>query len=243
MLRAMIAAGPAVGIQCRAVSKPTGAEWLMTWGLGHPVRRLMTTAHLKSGGRVIGWDMAYWQRDKAMRVTLDDDHPHKWIRPEPSNRFAASNIKLREDCNPRGPVVLIGLGPKQRRMKGYQGRSWEDSQLKRLRARFPGKQIVYRPKKAELPMPGTISMAGDIETCLRGASLVVTEHSNVAVDACIAGIPVECTDGAAYALYRHNPSPSREQRLEFLQSLAWWQWQPSEAVEAWSYIKERLTCG
>lgn len=86
-------------------------------------------------------------------------------------------------------------------------------------------------------MPDTVSRWGmPIDEALRGASLVVCRHSNVAVDACVAGIPVECDDGAAAALYRGNPNPTREQRAEFLRRLTFWEWRPDEAAQAWDWI-------
>ena len=59
-----------------------------------------------------------------------------------------------------------------------------------LQQRFPGRSIIVRQKRAQVP----------IDQALRGASLVVCHHSNCAVDAIIAGVPFECEDGAAYWL-------------------------------------------
>jgi hypothetical protein len=112
--------------------------------------------------------------------------------------------------------------------------------LAKLRKRFPDRRIAYRPKRIETELPNCSSLAGDIADAIRGSSLVVCSHSNVAVDACFAGIPVECEDGATLALYRDNPSPTREQRLEFLRSLAWWNWSVTEASEAWKFIRAQL---
>ena len=77
-----------------------------------------------------------------------------------------------------------------------------------------------------------------IADLLKGASLVVCRHSNVAVDACIAGVPVICDDGAAFSLYRSNTSPTPEQRMDFLQRLSWWEWDRTEAGAAWEFIQE-----
>lgn len=245
MLEALIAAAPAAGVEL-VVSK----EWrgaapvLMTYGLGHPVRKDWTRKHLAGGGRLIGWDLGYWERDTPlrfnMRLTLDADHPHRWIQPEPADRFDASGIVLREDANQAGPIVLCGLGAKQRRHKGFSGQGWEQLTLLRLRKRFGRRRIIYKAKRPEQNLPGCQMWSGTIEEALRGASLLVCSHSNTAVDACIAGVPVECEDGAALALYRGNPAPSREQRLEFLRSLAWWQWNPTEAQQAWAFIRSKL---
>ncbi|UHQ21893.1 hypothetical protein LVB77_14585 [Lysobacter sp. 5GHs7-4] len=245
MLEAMAAAAPAAGIDL-VVSKKwsRAAPVLMTYGLGHPARREWTRKHVAAGGRLIGWDLGYWDRDTPlrfhMRLTLDAEHPHRWIQPEPAERFDASGIVLREDADPSGPIVLCGLGAKQRKHKGYTGQAWELRTLARLRKRFGRGRIVYRPKRPEQGLPGCPVWNGQLEDVLRGAALLVCSHSNTAVDACIAGVPVECEDGAALALYCGNPYPSREQRLEFLRSLAWWQWKPTEAAAAWAFIRQKL---
>ena len=216
---------------------------LMTYGLGHLGRRPWQEAHKRAGGRVIGWDLGYWHRDVplqfSMRLTIDDDHPHRLIKPMPGARWQAAGIALRDDYDPAGPIVLVGLGRKQRALMKLYGQEWELRTAATLRRRYPGRRIVYRPKREER-LRGFPTVDGSIESVLRGASLVVCHHSNVAVDACIAGIPVECQDGAALALYRGNPAPSREQRMAFLQSLAWWQWTPGEAPAAWDFVKEYM---
>ena len=121
---------------------------------------------------------------------------------------------------------------------------WEHRILAQVHSAYPGARILYRSKRPE-HFDGCPSIDGSIEQALKGASLVVCHHSNVAVDACIAGIPVVCADGAAAALYNNdllNPvTPSFEERLRFLRNLAWWQWHPSEAKKAWTFIKAILT--
>lgn len=247
MLRAMIEAAPAAGVECvLSTSEWRGiAPVLMTYGLGHLQRRPWQEAHKRTGGRLIGWDLGYWNRDVplafSMRLTIDDDHPHRFVRDEAPERWEAAGIALRENYNPDGPVVLVGLGKKQRALMGARTQEWERAKSIALRRRFPDREVVYRPKRDGDELPGLRTVRGPIEAVLRGASLVVCHHSNVAVDACVAGVPVECEDGIALALYRGNPAPSREERLRFLQSVAWWQWTPLEAAQAWEFIKARLT--
>lgn len=244
MLRAMIAAAPRCGVECVLTSVwRKAAPVLMTYGLGHLQRRPWQEAHKREGGRLIGWDLGYWDRDIPihfrMRLTLDDDHPHRLVREESPERFQQSGIELREDSDPAGPVVLVGLGRKQRAMMRLDPQAWERKKLAELKCRFPDREVIYRPKRNEY-VHGFRTLTGPIETAIRGASLVVCHHSNVAVDACIAGVPVECEDGIAFALYRDNPSPSREERLRFLQGVAWWQWTTAESVQAWQFIKARM---
>lgn len=250
MLEAMIAAAPAAGVEPVVSRKGfrNDCPVLMTYGTGHPVRRPYWKAQRKRGGRCIGWDLGYWHHRQdgtfTMRATLDDDHPPAHLRPEPPERWDSQGIELREDAREGGPVILVGMGIKAARVHYDRVLAWEHAKLRELHHRFPRARVVYRPKTYDhrTKLNGVVvAPAGPIEQTLRGASLVVCRHSNVAVDACIAGVPVECEDGAALALYRGNPAPTREQRLEFLRSLAWWQWKPEEAREAWTYLLQRLS--
>lgn len=246
MLKAMVDAAEGAGVRVTVTDKwRRQAPVLMSYGLGHPERRIWTRAHVKAGGRLVGFDLGYWLRDEPlkfnMRMTIDDEHPHRWIEPAPPDRFDATGIELREHWDPMGPIVLCGLGQKQRSLMGFAGQAWEHKTLRSLRERYGKRRVIYRPKRPEVSLPGCALGMGPIEEVIKGAALVACHHSNVAVDACIAGVPVECEDGAAFALYRGNPAPSRAQRLEFLRSLAWWQWNPMEAAQCWQFLKARLS--
>lgn len=241
MLDAMIEASP---IEIRVRQAYVGdCDLLMVYGPGHPIRRPWQMRHMQTGRRMIAWDLGYWDRDNTMRVTIDHDHPQAWLKPEKSDRWRSAKIDLREDAHPDGPIILVGLGAKQVRVLNALPGQWEARALKRIRKLHPGREVLFKPKRPGDLGPEGIRVLKDvpIEQALLGASLVVCRHSNVAVDACIAGVPVECEDGAAIALYGDNPSPSCQQRLEFLQNLAYWQWKPTEAKEAWNYLLQRLS--
>jgi hypothetical protein len=245
MLDALIATAEEAGVRIKVSEKWTNSTpVLMSYGLGHPLRSKWTEAHVKAGGRLIGWDLAYWDRDNAMRCTVDHLHPWRLIRDMPADRWESAGISLREDADPEGPIVLIGMGRKSRSQFSMFDRAWERESLKQIKKNYPGKTIIYKPKRPEDLMPGCVTVNGHIEEALKGASLVVCRHSNVAVDACIAGVQVVCEDGAAKVLYNNdlsNPvNPSKEARLRFLQNLAYWQWKPSEARDAWKFLRTVL---
>lgn len=244
ILQAMVEASEAAGITCHVTERYAGnSPWLMSYGLGHVGRRQWTEAHLRKGGRLIGWDMGYWNRGESMRLTVDADHP-KRLPVVAADRWEATGIQLRQDHDPAGPVVLVGMGRKSRAQFGFVGLAWEVRRLAAIRAAYPGRKVLYRPKKLE-HLAGVKSLAGPIEDAIKGASLVVCRHSNVAIDACIAGIPVVCEDGAAATIYGNDlaapVAPDEATRREFLTRLAYWNWKPSEAASAWRFIK--TVCG
>lgn len=215
-------------------------KWIMLYGAGAAFRQKYLKEHTDKGGRVFIWDLGYWDRDVAMRMSIDGLHP----KPEHLEKAPGGwrhKVTLREDANPDGPIVLVGLGVKSANLL-FDGKvgHWEENALRMIKDRFPGRKVLWRPKgKLRYEMPGTeLRAGGPIEDVLKGASLVVCRHSNVAVDACIAGVPVLTETGAARALYSDQEiiRPSREQRLEFLRRLGWFNWSPTEASAAWHWV-------
>jgi hypothetical protein len=219
---------------------------LVLYGVGNPFRALAAAQHVKAGGRVAMWDLGYWTRAESMRLSIDRNHPTaeqlascdlKTPRPRP-------RLSQPRAFDPSGPILLCGMGPKSCTHLGLVAQQWEHAKVRDLQARFPGRPIIFRPKPGNPfdRIEGTRRSAiGPIEDALQGISLVVCRHSNVAIDACIAGVPVECEDGAAFALYRDDQNPGEDARREFLARLAWWNWGSHEAAEAWRFMEE-MTC-
>lgn len=216
-----------------------GSDWLVLFGVGAAVNDSARKAQIARGGRVLMWDLGYVDRKKVvghLRMSIDVDHPQDWLEQTPTEpaRWARLGIPLREDADPAGPILLVGLGKKARSYLRLP--YWERDMYARLRARFPGREIVFRPKgKDRTAVPCRTDRETPIDELLRGKSLVVCRHSNVAVDAAVAGVPFEAENGAAMWLQRRDFTPAN--RLEFLQRLAWWQWRANEASEAWAFAK------
>jgi hypothetical protein len=86
-----------------------------------------------------------------------------------------------------------------------------------------------------------------ISEALASARAIVTHHSNVAVEALAAGVPVHCFTGAAAAcsvpLDRLCERP--EGREQFLADVAYLQWSLDEMRSGayWAHIKERGVIG
>jgi len=213
---------------------------LVVYGVGSEVNNAARNAQIARGGRVVMFDLGYFGPKKTggfFKVSIDVDHPHKYmdLTPNDPRRWKAVGIQIREDAGD-GPVVLVGLGPKAKRYLNLF--DWERSKLQELRSRFPGREIVFRSKPGKRVAPIQIGIPTDCEKpiaqFLKGASLVVCRHSNVAIDAVIAGVPFECEDGAAKWLVGKPYTP--ENRLDFLRRCAHWQWKASESREAWKFL-------
>lgn len=214
---------------------------LVVYGVGHPDIARAVSEHIGRGYRAVCWDVGYW--GKSFRMAIDGHHPTA-LPPVSADRFDRQNIQLRDDHDPRGHIVLVGLGPKSR----YMDTSWEERALQQIKQAYPRRRVLYRPKprREYVPLPVETDWYSPIEDVLRGAALVVTRHSNVGVDACIAGVPVVAEMGAPSLLYGSdllNPiKPTEDERRDFLRRLAWWQWRDDEALtaEPWRWIRRAL---
>jgi hypothetical protein len=212
-----------------------GSEWLVLYGYGAPNQAAARTAHRKAGGQAILWDLGYFKR--GYRTSINHDHPQALLDRAPSGgRLSQWGIELREDADPAGPIILVGLGPKSRRYLGAQVDGWEERKLRELTERFPDLEVIFRPKPRGpfRPLPCRTDEHSKIDDLLRGASLVVCRHSNVAVDAVVTGVPFECEDGAACWLV--GRPYTREARREFLERLSWFNWRTDEPAQAWQFV-------
>jgi hypothetical protein len=226
--------------------------WVVLYGLGASER-----IGYANSGRLIAFDAGYWDRKlpvdrRSYRVAINGFHSPDALLRVPcagADRWLRSGLQCAESGgNLSGPILLVGNGPKTSRALAM---GWTAEKSRDLRRVFPGRNILYRPKPRR-SLEGGIDHdgieTGSIEGALAKASLVVCRHSNVAVDACRAGVPVICEDGAAAAIYpkslRHGEQqqPTYAQRIDFLERLAWWQWSPIECRDGgfWPWLQGAL---
>ena len=218
------------------------SPWLVLYGVGAPGQAEARRRQTERNCHTVHWDAAYFSRGRKIgyfRVSVDSDHPQQWLdaTPDDCSRWSVHETPIREDADPRGPILLVGLGKKSRIY--LKAEHWEVRKLAELRHRFPGRKIIYRPKPKH-PHPVLAGIDTDattpIEKLLVGCSRVVCRHSNVAVDAVVAGVPIEVEDGAAQWL--DGKPYTVENRLSFLHRLAWWQWRADEAMQAWAFLRK-----
>lgn len=252
ILRSMLDAAGESGVDAVETSRYSGdaSRVLLLWGAGRRDNADAWRRHRLGGGCCVGFDLGYWGRSRAegaVRLHINSRHPtqEQIASTPPFPRACCPTFVLREDSDPDGPILLVGLGNKSRAERGEQPEAWERAAFAALRQEFPSRKIEWRPKyRTERLVDAELPLAPDvpIDEALRGRSLVVCAHSNVALDACVAGLPVRCSDGIARTLYGKNESPSRAERLALLHRASWWNWHPSEAADIWKFIG-RMVCG
>lgn len=224
------------------------ADLLCCWGPGAPNRWPAMSYQAARHQPTLVMDLAYWQRDTKIRVSIDDPHPQKWVMKKdwPASRLVADGVRVSDQWDPSGPVIVAGIGPKAKVQYGaVKVEAWEVEMIAACRAQ--GKTVRYRRKNAKGDAPIGVPAAdtGTIDATLAGASLLVTWHSNAAVDAIRMGIPVVCRDGAAAAvcpsvLSAQTQPVASDVRDRFLRNLAYFQWSHEEAGQMWAWLNEAL---
>lgn len=251
MFEALVPVWVASGVRVARTTAYQGrSDLLMLWGPGAPSRWPAMQAQAERGRRTLVWDLAYWRREEKIRCSVDAAHPQAWVMrvDQPPDRLRADGIVCTDQWNPSGPVLVAGIGPKAKVQYGADRvDAWEATVIAECRRQ--GRVVRYRRKNGRGDTPVGLPSAdtGTMESALVGMSLLVTWHSNAAIDAIRMGIPVVCKDGAAAAVCPEwpwsdgAPAPLRpEERDRFLSNLAFFQWAPSEPAAMWAWLKAVL---
>lgn len=255
VVHALAAGASACGDKLVIMSQASFNNPLFMYGPGGDDRYPSLKKAVKLGIPVISFDAGYWQRTDTLlgrkyRIAFNTFHNPERIfdgpRP-PAARLQQAGLLWVNDYNPEGPIILVGNSVKVHKIRDC---NWTKNKLRELRSAFPDKQIWYRPKPRaplEVTNADRIVSTPSIQEVLRGASLVVCLHSNVAIDACLQGIPVVCEDGAAASIYPsklvdYKRQPDYARRLEFMERLAYWQWSGDDCRQglAWPWITAQL---
>lgn len=194
--------------------------------------------------RYIHADLGYWQRADYWKIIANGFSPASYVRANlPSSRFDKLGIKIHPERKGR-KIIIAGSSVKSAQVHGLRHMDWETEQARKYI--HLGFEVVYRPKPKDVykrPIPGCGYDVGplDFSDCLA----LVTHHSNVALDALIAGVPVWCELGAA-SVMNFNPEEIQSPRIpkgreQFLHDCAYLQWTLEEmrSGECWAHLKER----
>lgn len=197
--------------------------------------------------RAIYIDLGYWGRRKRTRwdgyhkLVLNARHPTEYFqsRQHPADRFAQFKVPIKPWRAPRAgaPILVAGMSAKAAAAEGLAPEQWERATIAEL-VTLTDRPIIYRPKPNwpdAKPIRGSIWGGGDVplERALSACHAVVSHHSNVAVDALLAGIPCICPGGVASVLAGHDLTqiespPMPEGREQWAADLAYTQWSMEE---------------
>lgn len=193
-------------------------------------------------------DLGYWQRDRYYRFSVNGWSPERYVRQGlPSSRFERLGLDIKPWRTGGAEIIVAGSTSKACQDHGMAYQAWEMRAIERLKA--TGRPVVYRPKPND---PRATQIAGvpmdrrPIKEALASAYAVVTHHSNTAIDALLAGVPVHCETGAAAAfsvpMESLDDAPLLDGRDQFLFDVAWLQWTVDEmrSGEAWAHLRKYL---
>jgi hypothetical protein len=201
------------------------------------------------------FDLGYWNR-RPERAPADGAHRlafNSWDTAEhmpcgmPFDRFDAANIDLKQWVDGKSKALnsvalVAGMSAKSARVHGYKLGEWE-REAARVAA-HQGWRVVQRPKA-----PNRDAVQEPIARALLNCGLLVTHHSNCAVDALIAGVPVWAHAGVGKLVSpTFCPAPGAAPplttagRRAVLADVAYAQWTVAEmrAGDAWAFMREYL---
>lgn len=196
------------------------------------------------GGHYAYVDLGWWDRKPAPslldgyhKVVVDGREPGPYFRGNyATDRFARLGLTAAPWRASGSHVLLAGLSAKNAATRGLAPREWELNTIEILR-RVTQRPLVYRPKPSwagASPIPGTIYSPPEqpLKAVLKDAHVIVTLASNVAVDALLAGIPVNAAEGVASEFSTplvEIEAPRRpDGREQLLADIAYQQWSTAE---------------
>lgn len=194
-------------------------------------------------------DLGYWGRERGYyRFSLNNWSPEAYVSAgHSSRRFEALGLNIKPWRKDGREIVVAGSTEKACRDHGLVYQEWERRVIQRLQG--CGRPIVYRPKPNDnkaTDIPGAVMDRRSISDALDTAYAWVTHHSNSAVDALLAGVPVHCETGAGATLSVPldciSDAPLLEGREQFLFDVAWLQWNYEEmkSGECWRHLRKLL---
>ena len=204
----------------------------------------MRGAHHRWPEIVLHCDLGFWSRDKYMKLALGDRWSPLVDRDYDDSRLRKHGVKIEPSRKPGKRVLVCGMSAKAAGTWDLQPEQWEHRAIKRLVAAGAA-PVIYRPKPtwhAARPINGAQFDRGtDIKQTLAQVDAVVSHHSNAAIDALAAGLPIYVETGIARSLSAPTieeavgaEAPELEARTRFLRQVAWHQWDFRELAEgAW----------
>jgi hypothetical protein len=211
----------------------------------------------RTGRKAVYVDLGFWCRTAGgklygyHKVAVNSRHPTAYFqnRQKTSNRFAKLSVPILPWRKGGRHILVAGMGAKASAVEGFKPTQWEEAAIREIR-RYSDRPIIYRPKpswRGATPIDGTIFDDGnaDLNQVLGDCHAVVSHHSNVCVDAILAGIPAFCWHGVAVPMSLRDLTLIEtplylDGREEWAWNIAYTQWRPDEMSmgDTWRYLQD-----
>jgi len=199
-------------IECRNFKK-VEADYAVHYGFADRLREVYNNYKEKS--TVVYLDLGYWQRrirtryDGHYKVVVNGRHPTDYFQNHRHDDSRLTHLGVQiEDWREGGDSIIIaGLSEKAARAEGLDHQAWERQAYATLK-RHTDRPIIYRPKpncSRSRPIKGALyDKRSTPAELFKKAHAVVARHSNMAVEALCAGVPVFVEAGVALPMARTN---------------------------------------
>jgi hypothetical protein len=217
--------------------------------------------YIAEGKTVVFIDLGYFERQKGGRyrgyhkVAINSRHPTAYIE----KMMGLGLPKRRQDIPEIQPwkkngenILVTGMSARAAEAIGYDPGEWEADIIREIKFAYPHLNIIYRSKPTWIearPLKYAQfehGASGSIRRSLENAKVLVTRHSNTAVDALVHGIPIYCEEGVAYPLAIHSINQLEnpiypDNREQWLNALAWCQFEMSEIESGlmWDFLTQQ----
>lgn len=207
-----------------------------------------------AGRHTIFMDLAYWGRQfkglqEYHKVVVNGRHPTAYFQKvkHPDDRVKVFGLRPKRWTHGRH-ILLCGMSKKGSISFGYQPQEWERAAIAEIR-KHSQRSIIYRPKPSCRESPAIAGVrfsppTQKLSSVLTNCHAVVTRHSNTAVDALLAGVPVFCWDGVGQPMGLQDLSRIEdpiypEGRDQWLADVAYCQWTLEEMLNGtvWRHLK------
>jgi hypothetical protein len=204
---------------------------------GYGWRPVMREAHQRWPEIVLHCDLGFWLRDQYMKLALGDRWSPLANREFDEARLKRFGVKIEPTRTPGRRVLVCGMSAKAAGTWNLELEQWERQAVKRLRK--AGAKVTYRPKpqsrRGALIADVTYDQGRPIEGILAHVDAVVSHHSNAAIDAIAAGLPIFVETGISRAMSVATiedavgaQAHDHETRMQFLRQIAWHQFTITE---------------
>lgn len=188
--------------------------------------------------RVLHVDAGFWSRETHNKLALGGRWSPLTGRDYDDRRFRHHAVTVALTRKPGSTILVCGMSAKAAGSWGMNPEEWERDAVSRLRS-VGAREVIYRPKPtwpdARAIKGSTFDRSSGVDQTMRRVHGVVSHHSNAAIDALAAGLPIYVEIRISRPLSVPQledivgaTAPDQATRQRFLNEIAYHQWTLAE---------------